>query len=97
MSMYWRNEYLERAGFQGNFGNNYMKAIENYLNLYVDSLQQKYNDLIEINIDVFEKIKLTNIDMFVIQRNVPYPIVSPSFPVLTTDNKLDYGRKMEVK
>jgi len=97
VSMYWRNEYLERAGFQKNFGNNYMKAIKNYLNPYVDSLQQKYNDLIEINIDVFEKIKLTNIDMFVIQRNVPYPIVSPSFPVLTTDNKLDYGRKMEVK
>ena len=95
VSIYWRNEYLNRAGFQENFGNNYMKAIENYLNPYVDSLQQKYNDLIEINIDVFEKIKLTNIDMFVIQRNVPYPIVSPSFPVLTTDNKLDYGSKME--
>ncbi|MCK4640346.1 MAG: hypothetical protein KAU06_03335 [Candidatus Marinimicrobia bacterium] len=97
VSIYWRNEYLNRAGFQENFGNNYMKAIENYLNPYIDSLQQKYNDLIEINIDAFEKIELTNIDMFVLQRNVPYPIVVPGFPVLTTDNKLDYGRKMEVK
>ncbi|MBC8491508.1 MAG: hypothetical protein H8D42_03010 [Candidatus Marinimicrobia bacterium] len=97
VSMHWRNEYLKRAGFQGNFGDNYMEAIEDYLNPYVDSLQQKYSDLIEINTDAFEKIDLTNIDMFAIQRNVPYPIVSPSFPILTTDNKLDYGRKMIIE
>jgi len=95
--MHWRNEYLKRAGFQGNFGDNYMEAIEDYLNPYVDSLQQKYSDLIEINTDAFEKIDLTNIDMFAIQRNVPYPIVSPSFPILTTDNKLDYGKKMIIE
>ncbi|MBU4444630.1 hypothetical protein KJ656_06050 [bacterium] len=94
VSMHWRNEYLKRAGFQGNFGNNYMKAIENYLNPYVDSLQQKYSDLIEINIDAFEKIDLTNIDMFALQKNVPYPIVSPAFPLITTDHKLDYGKKI---
>jgi len=97
VSMHWRNEYLKRAGFQGNFGKDYMAAIEDYLNPYVDSLQQKYSHLIEINTAAFEKIKLTNIDMFALQRNVPYPIVSPSFPILTTDNKLDYGRKMIVK
>lgn len=97
VSMHWRNEYLKRAGFQGNFGQDYMVAIEDYLNPYVDSLQQKYSDRIEINTDAFEKIKLTNIDMFALQRNVPYPIVSPSFPILTTDNKLDYGRKMIVE
>ncbi len=97
VSMYRRNEYLERAGFQGNFGKDYMAAIGDYLNPYLDSLQQKYSDLIEINIDAFEKINLTNIDMFAIQRNVPYPIVSPVFPILTTDNKLDYGRKMIIE
>ncbi|MBU0713720.1 hypothetical protein KJ762_16165 [bacterium] len=94
VSIYWRNEYINRAGFQGNFGNNYMKAIENYLNPYVDSLQRKYSDLIEINIDAFEKIDLTNIDMFALQKNVPYPIVSPAFPLITTDHKLDYGKKI---
>jgi hypothetical protein len=97
LSMHRRSEYLKRAGFQGNFGQDYMAAIEDYLNPYVDSLQQKYSNLIEINTDAFEKIKLTNIDMFALQRNVPYPIVSPSFPILTTDNKLDYGRKMVVE
>ncbi|MCG2717003.1 MAG: hypothetical protein L6422_12180 [Candidatus Marinimicrobia bacterium] len=94
VSMHWRNEYLKRAGFQGNFGNNYMKAIENYLNPYVDSLQQKYSDLIEIDTDEFEKIELTRIDMVAIQKNVPYPIVSPAFPLITTDHKLDYGKKI---
>lgn len=97
LSMHRRSEYLKRAGFQGNFGQDYMAAIEDYLNPYVDTLQQKYSNLIEINTDAFEKIKLTNIDMFALQRNVPYPIVSPSFPILTTDNKLDYGRKMVVE
>jgi hypothetical protein len=32
--------------------------------------------------------------MFVIQRNVPYPVVVPSFPTLTIHDKLDYGKKM---
>ncbi len=30
--------------------------------------------------------------MMVIQRGVPYPIMVPSFPVLTSDNKLNYGK-----
>ncbi len=32
--------------------------------------------------------------MFVIQRNVPYPVMVPSFPTLTMHDKLDYGKKM---
>ena len=42
--------------------------------------------------DAFEKIKLTQTDMMVIQRGVPYPIMVPSFPVLTSDSKLNYGK-----
>ena len=44
--------------------------------------------------DAFEKIKLTSTDMMVIQRGVPYPILVPSFPIVTSDNKLDYGRNI---
>jgi hypothetical protein len=44
--------------------------------------------------EAFEKIELTSTDMMVIQRGVPYPILVPSFPVITSDNKLDYGKKM---
>ena len=63
-----------------------------FMNPKIDSLQEAYSNDIEINMDVFEKIKLTSTDMMVIQRGVPYPILVPSFPILTSDNKLDYGR-----
>ncbi|MCF7829555.1 MAG: hypothetical protein K9N46_14830 [Candidatus Marinimicrobia bacterium] len=94
-SLYHRNQYLTRAGFSGSFGNEYMDAIENYLNPYVDELQEKYAKEITINFDAFEKIELTSIDMFATLENVPYPIAVPSFPVLTTDHQLNYGRKVQ--
>ena len=62
------------------------------MNPIVDSLQEHYHEKIQINMDAFEKIKLTQTDMMVIQRGVPYPIMVPSFPVLTSDNKLNYGK-----
>lgn len=89
-----RNRFLKTSGFDRDFGENYMQAIEEYLNPYVDRLQDKYSSIIEINVDQFEKIELTHIDMLVTQRHVPYPVMIPSFPILTTDNRLDYGRKM---
>ena len=78
-----------------NKGKDYMDIITQNLNPYIDSLQAKYNNDIEIDTDAFEKIKLTRIDMFVIQRNAPFPVIVPSFPLLTTDNQLDYGRKIK--
>ena len=66
-----------------------------FMNPKMDSLQNVYSDQIEINIDAFEKIKLTRTDMMVIQRGVPYPILVPSFPILTSDNKLDYGKRVD--
>jgi hypothetical protein len=71
------------------------KLVKNHFDPYVDSLRQKYNDQVFINTDAFEQIKLTSVDMFVIQRNVPFPVMVPGFPQLTTHNKLDYGHKME--
>ena len=94
-ALYHRNQYLESIGKNENFNKDYSRIIEQDLNPYIDSLQQKYNDVIEINRDRFEKIQLTRIDMFVTQHNVPFSIVVPGFPKLTTDNKLDYGKIME--
>ncbi|MFL3006972.1 MAG: hypothetical protein ACJZ10_03115 [Candidatus Neomarinimicrobiota bacterium] len=65
-----------------------------FMNPRIDSLQTLYSDQIEINMSAFEKIKLTTTDMMVIQRGVPYPILVPSFPILTSDHKLDYGKKI---
>ncbi len=94
-ALYQRNKYLKEVGFTGNFNSDYLDAIQNYLNPYIDSLQTKYSPEIQINTDRFEKIQLTHIDMLATLKNVPYPIAVPSFPVVTTDNRLDYGRKME--
>ena len=73
---------------------NYLTLIENHLNVYVDSLQNKYSDIIQINTEAFDKIKLTRIDMTVTQQNMPFSKTVPGFPLITTDHRLDYGRKM---
>ena len=60
----------------------------------VDKLQEKYSDEIYINTDLFEKIKISKVDMFVTQNNVPYPVVVPNFPSYTDDSYLNYGSKL---
>ena len=73
----------------------YIPLIEKYLNPLVDSLQTRYSDTIEVDVEAFNEIKLTRIDMSVNQQNVPWVKVVPSFPLVTTDSRLDYGRKMK--
>jgi len=93
-AMFYRSKYLTRIGQDNAFHKNYLSVINTHLNSYIDSLQQKYSSIIEINVDEFNKIELTRIDMMVTQKDVPFPVVVPSFPLLTTDNRLDYGQKM---
>lgn len=69
--------------------------LERYMNPYIDQLQEKYGSRIEVNVEQFNDIKLTRIDMLVMQTNMPYQIMVPSFPQITTDPWLDYGKKME--
>ena len=71
-----------------------IKVLETYMDPYIDSLQNKYSDVIQIDTDMFEEIELSTVPMMVSNRNVPFPLSVPSFPRLTTDNKLNYGRKM---
>ena len=61
----------------------------------IDKLQEKYDRSIFINTDLFEKIKISKVDMFVTQNNVPYPVVVPNFPSYTDDSYLNYGSKLE--
>ena len=72
-----------------------IKILETFMDPFIDSLQNKYSDVIQIDTDMFEDLELSNIPMMVSNRNVPFPLSVPAFPRLTTDNKLDYGRKME--
>ena len=94
LALYHQQDYLREQNCDLNFNKEYLKIINDYLNPYIDSLQTKYSDEIFIDTDIFDKVDLTRIDMFVIEKNVPYPAAVPNFPILTTDNKLDYGQVM---
>ena len=91
LALYQREQYLKTIHADEK---DPLLIIEKYLNPYVQQLQKKYNSDIEINTDEFEKVQLTHIDMFVIQQNMPFPVIVPSFPQVTTHDRLDYGRKM---
>ena len=66
---------------------------QQFLNEYIDSLQIIYSDSIKINFDLFDKIELTNIDLYAYKKGVPYPMVVPLFPILTNKNEIDYGKE----
>ena len=57
----------------------------------IDNLQNKYSPKISINMNLFESIELSSVDMFVTQGNVPYPVIVPTFPSFTNDSYIDYG------
>ncbi|MBN1542827.1 hypothetical protein JW992_11830 [candidate division KSB1 bacterium] len=69
--------------------------VERILTPYVDALQKKYSDQIQIDVDAFDAIRLTRIDLVALERNAPFPLVVPDFPQVTTDPVLDYGRRLE--
>jgi hypothetical protein len=91
LAVYAKYQYLAACGADTM---DQMKALSGCLNHLVDSLQARYADRVEVNVDAFNAVPLTKIDMFVSQTNVPFPVYVPGFPVLTTDTHLEYGRKM---
>ena len=74
-----------------NFNSNYISIINNSLNDYMDYLISKYSSDIFINFDLFDEIQLTHIDLYTYRKGVPYPFIVPSFPILTSKYKIDYG------
>lgn len=102
----WEDHYVSRQG-----RNDYLRSVldtsddslkftemdllEDYMDPYLDSLQTKYSDLIEVDTDLFEKLELSTVPMMVSNRNAPFPLAVPAFPRLTTDNLLNYGKKLE--
>jgi len=99
----WSDSYLAtiykdgiRASMMADSSQGYssLRFIEKHMNPLIDGLQISFSDQIQINFGILDSLKLTNIDMFVAQEGVAFPIVVPPFPQLTTDNKLDYGKKL---
>jgi hypothetical protein len=95
LALYQRDAYLKKVGAKRDSNSTEERYIIKYLNPYLDSLQAKYQSQIQISVDAFEKIGLTRIDMFARQPDQPYPVVVPAFPVITTDNRLDYGSRLD--
>lgn len=94
-SIYQRDIFLKSLCKKDHFHKDNLNIIEQDLNPYIDRLQEKYQDIIEIDTKLLDDIRLTGIDLFVMKKNVPFPAVVPAFPLLTTDSKLGSGRKME--
>ena len=89
------SDYIKSTIVKNNISNykNNLKTPTNHLINKIDSLQNKYSDIIKIDTDKFEKIKLSKIDMSVMYSNQAYTKPEPSFPILTSDHNLDYGEK----
>jgi len=94
LAQYQKNQYLKTITNLSDSLNT-LVMIEDYLNPYIDQLQKKYNGRISVNFKQFNDIQLTRLDMIVMQTNVPFPVMVPGFPQVTTDSKLDYGKRME--
>ena len=95
LSFYQRSRILKDRGATGDPQKDYMKHINLFLNPVADSLFKKYSPEIKVNIQNFDKIQLTRIDLVVRHEGVPYPEAVPSFPLLTTRNRMDYGSLMK--
>ena len=90
-----RGRLLQMRGVKNVLGSNYMPVLDTLLNPYFKNLADKYSDKIKINTDMLERINITRIDMSVLELSMPYPVVVPSFPILTSYDRIDYGRKIE--
>ena len=72
---------------------------EDHLNVmddYIGMLQEKYSGQIAINFRQFNKINLSHIDMVALNSSAPYSHPVPSFPILTQDHSIDYGKEISL-
>lgn len=91
----WNDSYLAFSMFKHYKSVNGLADQDNVLiTEIVNMLQSKYEDEIKINMELFESLEISNVDMFVTQGNVPYPVVVPKFPLYTDDSLIDYGSQL---
>jgi hypothetical protein len=97
VAAYQRDVYLKGKVNSPHFKPELMKGRENYLSLYVDSLQAKYSQRIKIYPDVLASVRLTQLDTYFMKPNVPYPAAVPGFPEYVQDGEFDYGTLVKTK
>ena len=62
---------------------NPQSIFDKFLDNYIESLREKYNNDINIDWKLFNSLSLKN-DMDIYRRGMPYPKLVPAFPVLTS-------------
>lgn len=97
LALFHKDKYIKAIVKMDDFDPKYMKGKDNYLSFYVDSLQEKYSDEIEINFEALKNIQLTRIQMYAYRPNVPYPTAVPAFSEYVMDGEFDYGQAMGMK
>ena len=85
-----KEQILEEKGLSVENDRDYLNVMGDYIGM----LQKKYSDQIMINFREFDKINLSHIDMVALKPSVPYSHPVPSFPVLTQDHSIDYGKEI---
>ncbi len=58
---------------------------------YMDSLRAEYGDQIKVNYAVYDSLEINDVPMFVMQQQVPYPVVVPNWPVYTNRKDVDFN------
>ena len=92
----WYDAYASKRHIQLSFPEPVeTQQVLDFYNPIIDSLQLVYSEQTYINTKALEELNLTSTDMMVTQKGLPYPIVVPSFPIITTDDRLDYGSKLD--
>ena len=92
IASYERDQTLKRVGesIPDTVATERQRKLRAAFNDYLAELKSKYHDDIEVNMEEFEKLELTDTQLFVMQNQVPYPIAVPSWPMFSTENSLDY-------
>jgi len=58
-----------------------------YVSKKVGELRVKYTADIIVNEELLDETEIADVQLFAFQKNVPFPLVSPGFPLLTMDDK----------
>jgi hypothetical protein len=95
LARYHVGQFLKNLSQRKDFDPDLMKGRDNYLSLYIDTLYAKYSDKIVFNEGVYKEIRLTDVPMFAMRQNFPYPVLVPSFPSYTTKNDMGIIIKKE--
>jgi hypothetical protein len=57
---------------------------------YLADLDKKYQKKIRVNMELFDQIEFSKVQLFVMQQNSPYPVAMPSWPMFNNRNSIDY-------